>query len=174
MPKQKTTAQDALHLLARLDEAEQHHLLERIISDRAAPLHGGLDMILKSCLHAMKSAVHVFVSGRDKPSDGGRLWAGLYLGRLKERNRWGWDRLYKELVNDPEAVRAVRILSPKYSGGPLTWAERERVRKAIRDLVRHAKTKAEKAEQVYQLVLLALPPWVRETFPGIESYLRIF
>jgi hypothetical protein len=174
MRKKKPTVEDALRLLAQLDYAEQDELFTRIVSDRDAPLHNNMDMLLKTCLHAMKAAVRVFVSFRDKPSNGGRLWAATLFRGLKDQMGWGWAKLYKNLVADPDAVRAVRVVSPGYAGRALTHTDQERVRKAIRDLERHAKAKAEKADAVYQLVRIALPPEFRAAFPGIESYLKIF
>jgi hypothetical protein len=174
LPSPGPTAADALRLLAHLDDCERDQLVGQIIASPDAPLHDHLDMLLKACLHAMKSAVCSFVLSRDKPADGGRLWAANVLRQLKQRNGWGWARFYRELVNDQVAVQAVRVLSKGYSGGTLTLAQCERVRKAIRDLERHAKTKGEKAEVVYQLVLDALPAGFRAAFPGIESYLKLF
>src|SRR5262249_10249477 len=129
-----------------------------------------------------KSAVRAFVSFRDKPSNGGRLWAANLLQQLKRR--WSWRELLQRLPSIPDAVRAVQLLSPDWQRQPL-WIDDgrgstppeqgyERIRKAIRDLERHARTKREKAEQVYQRVLAALPPWARQRFPGIEAYLRLY
>jgi hypothetical protein len=172
--EKKPTAEDALRLLSQLDDAEQGRLLSQIFSDPAAPLHGQLDMLLKTGLHAMKSALHVFVSCRDRPSDGGHLFAAELLRQIMERNRWSWGGLYRNVPQDPQAVNAVKLLSPDYAGGTLRLRDQERVRKAIRDLERHARTKAAKAEEVYQIVLASLPPWVRQAFPGIESYFRLY
>jgi hypothetical protein len=176
------TAAAALTLLARLNDAEQRRLLNEIISNPAAPLHGQLDMLLKTCLHAMKSAVHVFVSCRDRHGDGGRMWAAQVLRQLKQR--LSWRELLEQAPGIPEAAQAVKVLSPDWQGEPL-WIddklsprprqpEFELIRKAIRDLERHARMKGEKAAAVYQLVLTALPPWAREAFPGIESHLKLY
>jgi hypothetical protein len=163
-----------LRLLAQLDDDERQRLMSQIVSDPAAPLHGDLDMLLKACLHAMKSAVRVFVACRDRPSDGGHLWAADHLRQLKARENWTWGKFYQQLVELPEARRAVKLLSPDYRGGELRLLDRERIRAAIRNLERHAKMKSEKADAVYQLTLAALPPGLRAAFPGIESYLRLY
>jgi hypothetical protein len=182
MSQENPTAEDALRLLAQLDDDEQCLLLRRILFDPAAPLHGLLDTLLQTCLHAMKSAVHVFVSCRDKPSNGGRLWAAHVLGQIKKR--LSWRELLRKAPGIPEAALAVKILSPIWQGEPLWIDDRrggtprepeyERIRKAIRDLENHARAKAAKSDEVYQLVLASLPPWVREAFPGIESYLKLY
>jgi hypothetical protein len=176
------TAAGVLSLLAQLDDEEQCRLLNQIISNTAAPLHGQLDRLLKTCLHAMKSAVHVFVSCRDRPSDGGRMWAAHVLRQLKQQG--SWKELLQRAPGIPEAAQAVKILSPDWQGEPL-WTDDERshrprqpeselIRKAIRDLEGHVQKKEKRAAEVYQLVLPALPPLVRQAFPGIESYLKLY
>jgi hypothetical protein len=176
------TAAGALALLAQLDDGERQELLGQILFNHAAPLHADLDMILRTCLHAMKSAVRAFVLSRDRHADGGRMWAAQVLHQLKQR--WSWRELLQNLPSIPEAVRAVKLLSPDWKNEPL-WIddghggtrrepEYERIRKAIRDLKRHAQAKGEKAAEVYQMVLSALPSWVPQSFPGIESYIKLF
>src|SRR5262249_50894390 len=90
MPGGQPTAAAALRLLAQLDDGERQQLRGEIISNPAAPLHDDLDMLLKECLHAMKSAVRAFVLFRDRASKGDRLWAANLLRQLKERNGRGW------------------------------------------------------------------------------------
>jgi hypothetical protein len=68
----------------------------------------------------------------------------------------------------------VKVVSREYIDGPLSLYDQEQVRKAIRDVEKHAQTKAAKADEVYQLVLTALPAWVRQAFPGIETYLKLY
>jgi hypothetical protein len=185
MPKKKPAAKrpnaaDALRLLAQLSAAERQRLLGQVISKHDAPLHDDLDMLLKTCLHAMRSAVRAFVLSRDRPASGDRLWAAGVLHQLKQR--WSWRELLQMVPSIPAAVQAVKLLSPDWQGEPL-WndesnlarePEYERIRKAIRDLERHAREKGEKAEAVYHLAQSALPPWVRQAFPGIEDYLKPF
>jgi hypothetical protein len=174
IPKQNATAAGALHLLGQLNIAEQEALLNQIITDPTAPFHNVLDMVITTCLHAMKAAVRAYVFHRDAHANGGRLWAADLLRQAKMRNGRSWGELYKRLPEDPEAVKALKLLSPDYRHGALSLADKEKVRKAIRDLERHANAKAQKAEEVYRLVLAALPPWVRESFPGVEPYLKLY
>jgi hypothetical protein len=182
MTGSQPTAAGALSLIAQLNDDEQCELLSQIIFNRTAPLHGQLSRLLKTCLHAMKSAVHVFVSCRDRPGNGGRMWAAQVLRQLKQQ--CSWKGLLQKAPGIPEAAQAVKILSPDWQGEPL-WTdngrsprprkpEYELIRKAIRDLEGHVRKKEEKAAEVYQLVLTALPPWVRQAFPGIESYLKLY
>jgi hypothetical protein len=180
MAKKKLSAEDAIRVLEQLDEDERERSISEIISNREAPLHGDLDMLLQQCLHAMKSAVHVFVACRDRTGNGGRMWAAMILENLKRGA--SWRKLLQMIPDIPEAVRALQILSPTWHGEPL-WddtnklprqPEYDRIRKAIRDSERHTQKKVEKAEEVFQLVREALHPNYREAFPGLESYLRLF
>jgi hypothetical protein len=178
----KPTAGALLRRIAQLDEDEQLRLLGEIVSNPVAPLHNSLSRVLRTGLHAMKVAVRAFVLSRDRPAKGGRLWAATVLHHLKRQ--CSWTELLQKVPDIPEAVQAVKILSPQWNGEAL-WIEdglgprarepeHERIRKAIRDLDRHARAKTEKAAEVQQLAVAALPPWFRESFPEIENHLKIF